>query len=285
MSFLDTLGKGLGIVSPILSLIGGASSQRKANNSTNALESQIKNNNAFVDSYWAPLWDSTNSLRQDMSTTGPITDTYGLINSAQSLDPYGMNNANAQTAGYQEFTNDQYNKGAANISNDLEQRGIDPSSSGAISAFGNLRSDEAANIAGYRRNAAVANQQDAYNRVLQAKQLTNSLQEQNFGNSNNLLQMLASLRSQGTAGLGGLQQMYQSKSDAFGNDLGNLANVLAQAGALGRTQPTDPNRGDGRFGTNQAGSDSYSVPTPWGTIGTTRPMQTPQSLPIRFTYQ
>jgi hypothetical protein len=258
------------IVAPIASVIPGGQlvgaiatgisamdSARQADKQNKAAQGQLQRQSdtmlSLVNDHYRPLYEAM------LSGNKNNPDPFGLRSQALANNPYDLRTNSLRSAAFNEGIDTDADAAIRALTEDFADRGIAPSSAGAVARMGRVRSDQRSAAGNYRRDLAVRGQEYQSNALRQADMDT-------YQKQMNLLQSLSSLTSQGMGSLGGLQQQYASQSANANNAFGATIGALSKSGVFDdifRRNTRPANAGDSTFATNQAGTPVPTV-TPNG---------------------
>lgn len=252
-SFLGSIGKFLGGVLPIAApfiggplgaaagLLGGVLGQSHSQNQANQYAGQIGG-------------AAGQNLALSQKYLDPMLQRYmGFLDYGQHLldDPYGQNRASdARYLSLQGGIDHDTDAAVQQLQHDLDPSGRGFARSGEINQqIGNLRSNEVGQLAGVRGDLLARSQDQRMNL------LSDLLHSTSYG-----IPMFANLGQGAMGELGGLQGMYQSQADAFGQNLGAWTQALAGSGIFGKPGGQRPaSAGNNTLGTNQAGTPYHGT--------------------------
>lgn len=208
-SLLQTAGSFIPGVGPIISAVGGmiqggkdqAQADKYIGQSNQVNQAQLQAYNQ----YYAPLM----SAYAKSAGFNPETKTFDT-----GYNPYGGAYGDAKYGQYAEQTDTAYDQAANQISADGIARGFVGKDTATEAQLGALRSQEAADLAGFRRDLLVRGEDERYRRMAE------------------MLPGLSSTGSNAQQNLMGLGANYASRAGNMGDSLGNLVSAVSQSGIL-----------------------------------------------------
>lgn len=218
-------GVGPGIKAGLMglnALMGGSDAARKAGNANSKVEQ----------GYDQQIENGQNLSSMSMGHLAPMLKQY-----TDMVSNGGIPNFDARYRGYMDGNAPGYDNAVKSTMQDFGDRGIGLNSSPLMGAVSGIRGKQQQAGLNFRQGLMTEAMDNKQQMLQNAVPMLSGL----YGQGNQMT-------IQGLSGMGGVGGMYQSQSDAFGNDLGKLGEFLP--GILGMGNK-NPNAGNNTLGTNQ----------------------------------